>query len=66
MFLIHLIFLLNYDLSIDIKKKKKQSFLFIFKITKITLNEPVDPTLILAVDANEPILGWRLKLVSLP
>jgi hypothetical protein len=53
MFLIHLIFLLNFDLSILIKIYKN-----VLKINYlITLKEPVDATLALAVDANEPRLG---------
>lgn len=63
MFLIHLIFLLNYDLSTSQMNKRSKS---ISHRIRFTLNDPVDARLALAVDANEPRLGCRLKLVSLP
>lgn len=36
------------------------------RLRVITLNEPVDATLALAVEASEPRLGCRRRLVSLP
>jgi hypothetical protein len=57
MFLIHLIFLLNHDLSIK-KRKTMMSFLLLIDMSYIvTLKEPVEATLVLAADANDPRLG---------
>jgi hypothetical protein len=55
MFLIHLIFLLNHDLSI--KKRKTTMFFLIDMSYIVTLKEPVEATLVLAADANDPRLG---------
>ncbi len=55
MFLIHLIFLLNHDLSI--KKRKTMMFFLIDMSYIVTLKEPVEATLVLAADANDPRLG---------
>ncbi len=53
MFLIHVIFLVNYDLS---RKNQNKHFYFLLN-NIITRNEPVEATLALAIDANDPILG---------
>ncbi len=65
MFLIHLVLMLNFDLSI--KWNKKNCLCFCCRIKNIiTRKEPVEAILGLAVDANDPRLGWRLKPTSLP
>lgn len=55
MFLIRVIFLLNYDLSNH--RQDKERFSLMLKKEIRTRKEPVEATLALAVDANDPRLG---------